>query len=284
MSAPRFDARRLAGRLVLVTGAGSGIGRATCFAFAEAGARVLAVDIDGDGAERTAHLAALLGPEAHALVADVSSEAAMENLARHVAEVHGTVDVLVNNAGIGAAGSFLDTPAETWRAVIDVNLWGVIHGCRLFGRQMAERGLGGHIVNVASAAAFQPSRTLPAYCTSKAAVLMLSECLRAELADHRIGVSAICPGLVATNITRTARIAGRDEAAAREAATAFYARRDFGPEGVAEAIRRAVRDNADVVAVTPEAQVLHGLARFAPYALRALSGIDWLAPSDRREA
>ena len=133
----------------------------------------------------------------------------MEKLAEKVATEYGVVDVLVNNAGIGLSGSFLDTTPEDWRKVLDVNLWGVIHGCRLFGRQMAERGQGGHIVNTASAAAYLPSRALPAYSTSKAAVLMLSECLRAELAGQGIGVSAICPGIVNTNITSTARFAGR---------------------------------------------------------------------------
>ena len=133
-------------------------------------------------------MARLIGsPEAWAETVDVSDEQAMEKLAEKVAAEYGVVDVLVNNAGIGLSGSFFDTTAEDWKKVLDVNLWGVIHGCRLFGKQMAERGQGGHIVNTASAAAYQPSKALPAYSTSKAAVLMLSECLRAELAGagHR---------------------------------------------------------------------------------------------------
>lgn len=202
-------ADRFGGQLVLVTGAGSGIGRATAFAFAEAGARVVAVDRDAESAARTAELSRLIGaPQAWAETVDVSDEEAMEKLAEKVAAEYGVVDVLVNNAGIGLSGSFLDTTTEDWRNVLDVNLWGVIHGCRLFGKQMAERGQGGHIVNTASAAAYLPSRTLPAYSTSKAAVLMLSECLRAELAGQGIGVTAICPGFINTNITSTARFTG----------------------------------------------------------------------------
>lgn len=183
-------ADRFGGQLVLVTGAGSGIGRATAFAFAEAGARVVAVDRDAEAAARTAEMSRLIGsPEAWAETVDVSDEQAMEKLADKVAAEYGVVDVLVNNAGIGLSGSFFDTTAEDWRKVLDVNLWGVIHGCRLFGKQMAERGQGGHIVNTASAAAYQPSKALPAYSTSKAAVLMLSECLRAELVEARTSVS-----------------------------------------------------------------------------------------------
>ncbi|WP_449353081.1 SDR family oxidoreductase [Streptomyces shaanxiensis] len=271
-------ADRFGGQLVLVTGAGSGIGRATAFAFAEAGARVVAVDRDAEAAARTAELSRLIGaPEAWAETVDVSDEAAMEKLADKVAAEYGVVDVLVNNAGIGLGGSFLDTSVEDWKNVLDVNLWGVIHGCRLFGRQMADRGQGGHIVNIASAAAFQPSRALSAYGTSKAAVLMLSESLRAELASRGIGVSAICPGFVNTNITSTARFAGvdADEEKRRQKRTArLYGLRNYPPEKVADAILRAVVRNQAVVPVTPEARGAHALARLAPKALRALARLE----------
>ncbi|MFJ1972727.1 SDR family oxidoreductase [Streptomyces sp. NPDC087903] len=271
-------ADRFGGQLVLVTGAGSGIGRATAFAFAEAGARVVAVDRDAESAARTAELSRLVGaPEAWAETVDVSDEEAMEKLAGKVAAEYGVVDVLVNNAGIGLSGSFFDTTAEDWKKVLDVNLWGVIHGCRLFGKQMAERGQGGHIVNTASAAAFQPSRALPAYSTSKAAVLMLSECLRAELAGKGIGVTAICPGIVNTNITSTARFAGvdADEEKRRQKRTArLYGLRNYPPEKVADAILRAVVRNAAVVPVTPEARGAHLLSRLVPGALRTLARLN----------
>ncbi|SNX62403.1 short-subunit dehydrogenase [Streptomyces sp. TLI_55] len=271
-------ADRFGGQLVLVTGAGSGIGRATAYAFAESGARVIAVDRDAEGAARTAEMSRLLGaPEAWAETVDVSDEQAMEKLADKVAAAYGVVDVLVNNAGIGLSGSFFDTTPEDWKKVLDVNLWGVIHGCRLFGRQMAERGQGGHIVNTASAAAYQPSKALPAYSTSKAAVLMLSECLRAELAGQGIGVSAICPGFVNTNITSTARFAGVDgaEEKRRQKRTArLYGLRNYPPEKVADAILRAVVRNEAVVPVTPEARGAHLMSRFTPRALRAIARLE----------
>ncbi|WP_447038611.1 SDR family oxidoreductase [Streptomyces sp. DSM 118878] len=271
-------ADRFSGRLVLVTGAGSGIGRATACAFAEAGARVVAVDRDAESAARTAELARLVGaPEAWGETVDVSDEQAMEKLAEKVAGEYGVVDVLVNNAGIGLSGSILDTSTEDWKKVLDVNLWGVIHGCRLFGRQMAERGQGGHIVNTASAAAFQPSRALPAYSTSKAAVLMLSECLRAELAGQDIGVSAICPGIVDTNIASTARFAGVDaeeEKRRQKRSSRLYGLRNYPPEKVADAVLRAVAKNQAVVPVTPEARGAQLLSRFAPRALRAIARLE----------
>jgi NAD(P)-dependent dehydrogenase (short-subunit alcohol dehydrogenase family)/pimeloyl-ACP methyl ester carboxylesterase len=270
-------AERFRGQLVLVTGAGSGIGRATALAFAEAGARVLAVDVDAPSAAATAERARLLGAAGawpHAV--DVGEEQAMEKLAGAVHTEHGVVDVLVNNAGIGISGRFLDTSVEEWRRTLDVNLWGVIHGCRLFGARMAERAEGGHIVNVASAAAYQPSSLLPVYSTSKAAVLMLSECLRAEFAGAGIGVSAVCPGFVNTGITGRARFVGvpeEEQERLRRRATWLYGMRDYPPEKVAAAVVRAVIRNTAVVPVTPEARGMRLLGRVSPGARRRLGRI-----------
>ncbi|WP_197363216.1 SDR family NAD(P)-dependent oxidoreductase, partial [Streptomyces clavuligerus] len=256
-------------------GAASGIGRATALAFAAAGARVVLVDRDAEGAAAAAGAARRAGaPAAWAEAVDVADAEAMEKLAERVAREYGVVDVLVNNAGIAVAGSFLDTGAEDWRRVIDVNLWGVVHGCRLFARQMADRGQGGHIVTIASAAGYQPSRILPAYSTSKAAVLMLSQCLRAELAGRGIGVTAVCPGIVRTNITATTRFTGVDaaeEQRLRDQVTRRYQMRGFPPEKVADAVLRAVLENRAVVPVTPEAHGLLALSRISPKAIRALA-------------
>ncbi|MFI8906851.1 SDR family oxidoreductase [Streptomyces albidoflavus] len=271
-------AERFAGQLVLVTGAAGGIGRATALAFAAAGARVIVADRDGAGAAGTARAALAAGaPRAWAETVDVGDEQAMEKFAAKVAAEYGTVDILVNNAGIGLSGSLLDTTPEEWRRVLDVNLWGVIHGCRLFGRQMAERNQGGHIVNLASAAAYLPSKTLPAYSTSKAAVLMLSESLRAELAPRSIGVTAICPGIVNTGITRTSRFAGaskEEEARHQQRAAKLYGMRNYPPEKVADAILRAVLDNSAVVPVTPEARGSRLLARLSPKGARAFARLN----------
>ncbi|MEV5887063.1 SDR family oxidoreductase [Streptomyces sp. NPDC052020] len=271
-------ADRFGGQLVLVTGAGGGIGRATALAFARAGARVVAVDRDAGSAARTAELARGAGaPAAWSETTDVSDGQAMEKLAARVAAEYGVVDVLVNNAGIGLAGSFFDTTPEDWQGVLDVNLWGVIHGCRLFGRQMSERGQGGHIVNVASAAAYQPSRALPAYSASKAAVLMLSQCLRAELAGRGIGVTAVCPGPVTTGITATAHFAGADaheEERRRKRVARLYARRNYPPEKVADAILDAVARDRAVVPVTPEARAARLLSRFLPRVSRAVARVE----------
>ena len=251
------------GPLVVVTGAGSGIGRATAQAFAARGAEVVVCDLDFEAARETG---------GHAYRVDVSDEASMRKFADEVATRHGVPDIVVNNAGIGHAGRFLATTTEEWQRVLDVNLWGVIHGCQAFGKLMADRGEGGHIVNVASAAAYLPAKSLAAYSTSKAAVLMLSDCLRAEVSRRGIGVSTICPGLVNTNITRTTTFSGlsAEEQEQRQASAArAYARRGFGPEKVAREILRAVDRNKATVPVTLEAKAGLVLARLTPAALRA---------------
>ncbi|GAA5132372.1 SDR family oxidoreductase [Alloalcanivorax gelatiniphagus] len=266
-----------AGKLVVITGAGSGIGRETALAFGGRGATVLCTDIDPDSAAATAEAVRAAGGEALSRKTDVANARSMEALARYVERELGAPDVVVNNAGIGLAGPLLDTSVQDWKQVLDVNLWGVIHGCRLFGRQMIDQVKAGHIVNVSSASAYLPSRALPAYATSKSAVLMLTECLRAELADRGIGVSAICPGLIDTPITGRARFVGVDEeeqGRRRQAAQRLYHRRGFTPDRVARAIVDAVRDNRAEVPVSMEASGMRWLGRLAPPLARRLARVD----------
>jgi len=272
----RAGRRSLEGRLAVVTGAGSGIGRATAIALARAGADVICADVDEATAAQTAALDAG-GSGMFAVRVDVADPAMMEQFAQQVQADHGTPQILVNNAGIGISGAFLDTTLADWERIIDVNLWGVIHGARLFARMMVDAGEEGHIINVASAAAYTPSRILSAYATTKAAVLMLSECMRAELAGHGIGVSAICPGIVDTNIVRTTHFVGVQAEAERELqrfAARAYGRRGYPPERVADAIVRAVLTNPAVVPVTPEARVMLTLSQLSPAVLRRLARLD----------
>jgi NAD(P)-dependent dehydrogenase (short-subunit alcohol dehydrogenase family) len=200
----------------------------------------------------------------------------MNKLADQVRAEHGVPDIVMANAGIGVAGGFLDTDEDDWRRVVDVNLWGVVHTLRAFAPMLVDRGQGGHIVVTASMAAYCPWPELTAYATTKAAVLSLAQSLRTELAPHGIGVSAICPGMIATNIVNTTRFAGQDEATelrSRQATDAIYRRRHYGPDKVAKAVLRAVATNRAIVPVTPEAHIAAAGARLSPGLVRRLGGL-----------
>ncbi len=264
-------------KLVVVTGAGSGIGRETLLEFAERGAQVIAADINLEAAERSAELARLLGAQAEPRQLDVGSTGQMESFAASIEREFGAPDIVVNNAGIGVAGKFLDTSVQDWERLLRVNLWSVIDGSRLFARQMIAAGKPGHIVNTASAAAFSPTATLPAYATTKAAVRMLSDCLRGELVGHGIHVSTICPGFVDTGITTATRFVGVSEAEQtrrRLASKNLYQRRNLKPAAVAKAIVKAVERHRAEVPVGIEAYLLRGVYHLLPSLARRLARVD----------
>ena len=260
-----MDVSNLTGKTVLVTGAGSGIGRETALAFARRGADIVIGDIQESAASRTAEDVRALGRNATAEVVDVADTERMRAFADTVHSKIEAVDILVNNAGVGLGGGFLDTTLEDWQWIIGINLRGVVHGCHFFVPKMVARKRGGHVVNVASAAAYLASEALCAYSTTKFAVLGLSEAMRDELQPHGIGVTAICPGIINTPITGSARLRGKAALpGAREQMVAFYQRRNYGPERVAQAIVKAVARNAAVAPVSPEAWALYLLKRLSP--------------------
>ena len=184
-------------------------------------------------------------------------------------------DIVVNNAGIGQAGSFLDTPAQEWDRVLDVNLGGVVNGCRSFAQRMVDRGPGGHVVNVSSMAAYAPLQAMNAYCTSKAAVYMFSDCLRAELDSAGIGLTTICPGVINTNIIYTtrwdaARGQGRRGGGPAEAGRRRVRQARLRPGEGGQGDRQSVgQKNKAVRPVTPEAYLLYGTSRIAPQVMRS---------------
>lgn len=260
-------------QLVVVTGAGSGIGRATAIRFAKLGAHVVVSDINLDLAEATAAMIKGAGQRASTAQLDVVDPDAWEMFARDVRAAHGVPDVVVNNAGILVSGPFLQLSAADWDKQLSVNLMGVVHGCRVFGAQMAERGRGGHLVNIASAAAFTPTPVMAPYSVSKAGVKMLSECLRLEFRQYGIGVSAICPGVINTHIGDRAVTVGVDPAIVEQAkrlTRQLQALADvlpfspMSPDLVARAAVRAVNYDLAVVPVRAEAWLGYVMHRLAP--------------------
>ncbi|SIB90600.1 SDR family NAD(P)-dependent oxidoreductase [Mycobacteroides abscessus] len=259
-------------RLVVVTGAGSGIGRATAIRFAKRGAHVVVTDLGLDTANETVDLILAMGRNASAVQLDVTDPAHWADVARYVSIEYGVPDVLVNNAGIALGGPFLKLTPADWDRLLSVNLMGVVHGCRVFGEQMVERG-SGHIVNIASAAAFTPTAVMAPYSVSKAGVKMLTECLRLELGPKGVGVSAICPGFINTNIGLNGITVGVDQEMVQRGkeimrrAQEFAAHLPFSPMSpdlVARAVTRAVRYDLAVVPVRTEAWLGYVLGRVAP--------------------
>jgi NAD(P)-dependent dehydrogenase (short-subunit alcohol dehydrogenase family) len=255
----------LHGKTALVTGAGSGIGQATALALARRGAKLALCDVNEAGLAETEAKARVLGCEVLARRVDVSRREEMRTFSDTVHHWVESVDLLMNNAGVGLGARFLDSTLEDWDWIVGINLMGVIHGCHFFLPPMVRRGSGGHVVNVSSAAGFFATPQLAAYCTTKFGVLGLTEALREELAPHRIGVTAVCPGLINTPITRSSVLRGPEATPeARERMVKIYERRNYGPERVAENVLRAVQRNRTVAPITPEAWAMYFLKRLSP--------------------
>jgi len=238
----------LGGSLCLVTGAGSGIGLATALALSARGARVLAADLDAASAKRAAEDCGGIAYEV-----DVADRRAVRELADSVHSEHGVLDVLVNNAGVGMSGPFCDTSLEDWDWILGVNLMGVIHCSYAFGSSMVERG-SGHVVNVSSGLGYVHTPNEPAYGTTKAAVLALSRSLRADWRPKGVGVSAVCPGVIATPIIEHTRFRGEQAGTdAVRRVRELFARHGHPPRIVGEAIVSAIERDRPVVPVGAEA-------------------------------
>lgn len=266
---------------VLITGAGSGIGQQTALAFAKLGANLWLTDINDEGNEQTAQQIQQLGGNAKTFNCDVAKPKSVEKLAKTVHKEIEAVDVLINNAGIGAAGRFLDTKLETWHKVMDINLMGVVHGCHYFLPNMVEvakanKKEAGHVVNLSSLAGYVAPADMSIYATSKFAVFGFSESLRADMGKYGIGVSAICPGIINTPIVQNSVLEGAmaENQNAHEKVVEFYKKRNYTPAQVAQQIVAAVKKNRGVQPVSPESWVMYYAKRFAPSLVAKMEGAD----------
>ena len=197
-----------AGRVAVVTGAGSGIGQALAEALAAAGSAVIVADIDGAAAKAVADGITARGGVADAVVVDVADAASVEELAAATIARHGRVDVLCNNAGVSTFNLIEDHTLDDWRWVLSVNLWGVIHGVHTFLPILRRQGTPAHIVNTASIAGLLSGVAfIGPYSATKVAVVSISETLvkEFEIAQLPIGVSVLCPSSVDTRVMESER-------------------------------------------------------------------------------
>lgn len=203
MNGVRVD--ELAGKVAFITGSGGGIGLGIARSCAQAGMKVVLTDIDEPALEQAAAELTQAGAEVMALALDVTDRKGWAHAAERVSEEMGPVSLLVNNAGVSTLGmAFDEVGPATWDRVIDINLNGVYNGVHCFLDGMRAAG-GGHIVNVSSMGGLVGSARLSPYCTTKFAIVGLSEALRAEFAEFGIGVSVLCPGGVRSRLWRTSR-------------------------------------------------------------------------------
>ncbi|MFO1191626.1 MAG: SDR family NAD(P)-dependent oxidoreductase [Rhodoferax sp.] len=253
------------GKTAFITGGASGIGLAMAQSFAAAGMRVVIADIDAEALAQAEKNLRQEGAAVAAAVLDVTQADAWAAVADRVESDVGPIDVLCNNAGMGQGRTaanrhyrLTEVSRELWALLLDTNLSSVYHGIKTFAPRMVARGQGGHIVNTASMAGLLAPPGLSVYVATKFAVLGLSECVRAELAPHHIGVSVLCPGAVQSNLVATSasrRRARPETTVGMETALAAPAPTDhvsMRARSVGDRVLAAIRSNELYVLTHPE--------------------------------
>ncbi len=247
----------LNGKRCFITGAASGIGRATAQAAAREGAILFLTDIQAEALEGTvADIRAAGGKVAWSAAADIADYEAVVALAGEVHGAHGSMDVVMNIAGVSTWGSIERLSHRDWQKMVDINLMGPIHVLECFVPPMIEARRGGHVVNVSSAAGLFGLPWHAAYSASKFGLRGVSEVLRFDLRRHRIGVSLVCPGAVRTPLVGTVEIVGvnREDPAMKKLVGRFE-RHAVSPERVAAKILEGIKKDRYMVFTSPDTRI-----------------------------
>ena len=252
--------RTFADKRVVITGAGSGLGRALSLRFAREKWRIAMADINVERADETLKQVKSAGGDGFVQHCDVANITDFEALADQVKKDWGGVDVVINNAGIAAAGTVHATSLADWEAVININLLGVVRGCHTFVPMLlAQRS--GHVVNIASFAALASAPGMASYNVAKAGVFSLSESLRAEVYDEGVDVTVACPAFFRTNLLESFR--GPDPAAKATVAR-IMDRATVTADDVANDIYEAVMNRRFLVISHPDSRWQYRVKRAAP--------------------
>lgn len=258
-------------RVAVVTGAAGGIGRATAIELARQGCHLAISDINGEGLQETAGEIEALGRKVSTHVMDVADKAAMEAFPQAVLDAHGRVDIVVNNAGVAVSDYVESISLEDFEWIVGINFWGVVYGTRFFLPHMIKAGEG-HIVNISSLFGIIGVPSQAAYCATKFAVRGFTESLRIEMMGTGIGVTAVHPGGVRTNIARSARYhhGPAGETDQKVAAADFDRIARTTPESAGRQIAKAIRRNQGKLRIGADARLLDRIARLMPVGYQRL--------------
>jgi NAD(P)-dependent dehydrogenase (short-subunit alcohol dehydrogenase family) len=276
----------LTGRRCLLTGAASGIGRATALAVADKGGELFLTDIDAKGlADTVAEVERAGGKVSYARAADVRDHDAVLALAAEIQAAHGSMEVVMNIAGVSTWGTIERLEHSDWKQMIDVNLVGPISVLECFVPPMIEAGYGGHVVNVSSGAGLFGLPWHGAYSASKFGLRGVSEVLRFDLRRHGIGVSLVCPGGVRTPLVESVKIVGVDrESPGIAKLVKRFERHAVSAEHVAEKIVEGIEKDRYLVFTSADVRIGHWIQRHFPpayeLAMRKLN--DHLTAAARR--
>ena len=247
----------------LITGAASGIGRATAIAMGKLGANLFLTDINIKGLEKTDQLIRDTGGTVSMIKAfDISKYEEVKKFAEEILNKFGSLDILMNIAGTSIWGEVDQLTHEHWKSMINVDLWGPIHGIECFIPEMIQAGKGGHIVTVSSAAGLVALPWHAAYSAAKWGILGVCEVLRYDLMQHNIGVTVICPGAVETQLKHTVEIAGIDMNHPEvKRMKDKFSNRAITPEKVADLIVKAIKKNKFLVLTSFDIKLLYWFKR-----------------------
>lgn len=248
-------------RYAIVTGAGSGLGRAFCLQLACDGWHVCVTDIDLAAAEKTLATLVAASGSGKAMQLDVTDAVCWQKLLQTLRREWPRLDLLINNAGVCAAGEIGEAPLEDFQTVLDVNFHGVLNGCQTMVPWLKETSPGGHVVNVASIFGLVAPPTMGAYNVSKAAVVALSETLYGELLPHDIGVTVVAPGFFASQLLDRGRFETDEQ---RQSARRYMKDASISAEEVVDQTVAAIKRKKLYVVLGRKARWIWRLKRWLP--------------------
>lgn len=264
------------GKVAFITGGASGMGLGMARAFAEAGMKVMVADIEAEPAKRAAAELTGKGYEADWVQVDVTKLDAVQAAAKKTVERFGKVHVLCNNAGIGVFGHSETCDMRNWHWVVDVNLWGVVHGLQAFVPLILSHGEGGHVMSTASMAGMAGLRGAGPYNATKFAVVGIMETFAAEHRKDNLSASVLCPGLVATNIASSTRNRQEEYGGASKPSdkgiSAAELAKGLNPDAVGRQVLEAIQEDQFYIFTDPSLRHI-----VETRTKRILQGYDWAA-------